>query len=75
MPRNVRNFWIELDVDGQKTRIAAGPRRGGFRMRVYIRNNGEIVCPLLVEGTEEDGELKLTAALPTAFLVVARTKR
>lgn len=44
MPRNVRNFWIELDVDGRKHRIATGPRSraGGFTMRVLMRENGEI---------------------------------
>lgn len=44
MPRNVRNFWIELQVDGRYTPIATGPvsKDGGFRVKVRIRENGTI---------------------------------
>lgn len=40
MPRNVRNFWIELDVDGKKTPIATGPvkKDGVFYLTVSMRN-------------------------------------
>jgi len=42
MPRNVRNFWIEIDVDGRKTRVALGPQgiKGGFKARVFVRDQG-----------------------------------
>lgn len=45
MPRNVRNWWIELEVDGKKTKIGAGPRRkdGGFTLRIHQRNRGGVV--------------------------------
>lgn len=67
MPRNVRNFWIELDVDGRKTLIACGPvaRDGGFRLRVFMRDKGSIVRAMDVEGSapdDGDGELILTAS-------------
>jgi hypothetical protein len=44
MPRNVRNFWLELEVDGKKSRVATGPRRsdGTFSCRVLIRENGRV---------------------------------
>lgn len=44
MPRNVRNFWIELDVDGRSERISTGPRasNGGFSMEIKLRENGQI---------------------------------
>lgn len=44
MPRNVRNFWITLDVDGKKTRVETGPRSrdGGFNMTILTRTNGAI---------------------------------
>ena len=44
MARNVRNFWIELDVDGYKTKVKRGPRGrfGGFHMIISMRDNGEI---------------------------------
>ncbi len=44
MPRNVRNFWIELDVDGSKSRIETGPVRkdGGFSLTIRAREQGSI---------------------------------
>lgn len=43
-PRNVRNFWIELFVDGKKTRIATGPasKDGGFDLYIKIREKGSV---------------------------------
>lgn len=44
MPRNVRNFWIELEIDGRKTKVATGPRSrdGGFNLKVLMREKGQI---------------------------------
>ena len=63
MPKNVRNFWIELTVDGKKTPIATGPRAadGGFELTVYQRNNGYIVNALTVLG-RADGNVLCTFA-------------
>ena len=63
MPRNVRNFWIELDVDGRKSRVATGPRRkdGGFEMTIYIRDLGEVASGLRVVGTALGNSLSLSA--------------
>lgn len=43
-PRVVRNFWIELEVDGKKEKIATGPRHagGGFHMVIRMREKGQI---------------------------------
>jgi hypothetical protein len=40
MPQNVRNFWIELEVDGRKSKIATGPvsKDGTFSLDVSMRN-------------------------------------
>ena len=40
MPQNVRNFWIELEVDGKKTKVATGPRSkdGEFYLSISMRN-------------------------------------
>lgn len=45
MPRNVRNWWLELEVDGRKTMFESGPRRadGGFRLRILQRDRGGIL--------------------------------
>lgn len=40
MPRNVRNFWIEVHADGRKP-IATGPQSSSGGARVVIRNRRE----------------------------------
>jgi len=85
MPRNVRNFWIELEVDGRKQRIATGPvsKGGGFSLTVKMRDQGEIITALSVEGVAcSDNTLILRAAqhpdyaraLPSIDLI-AKTQR
>lgn len=62
MPRNVRNFWIEAEVDGRKTPIAFGPggKDGGFSLTVYMRNQGGVERVAGMEGAcFKDGELTL----------------
>ncbi|MEE8361711.1 MAG: hypothetical protein V3R71_06115, partial [Gemmatimonadales bacterium] len=52
MPRNVRNFWVELEVDGRRERVATGPqgKDGGFELTIKQRFKGEIVNVLTVKG-------------------------
>ena len=60
--RNVRNFWIDLRVDGRKTMIGSGPRSksGGFGMRICMRENGKVRDVMLIKGAvEDDGNLCL----------------
>lgn len=65
MPRNVRNFWIDLSVDGRDSRIKTGPVRkdDGFDMTIRMRAQGGISdTVLLISGTASvDGALELTA--------------
>ena len=57
MPRNVRNFWVTVDVDGKATRVATGPRgkAGGMDITLYQRDAGEVVkvCDILCRCNEE----------------------
>lgn len=48
MPRFVRPFWLELSVDGRKTKICTGPRRsdGGFKLLVKWRDGNGNVQPV-----------------------------
>jgi len=67
MPRNVRNFWLTLDVDGKKTNVATGPRSrdGGFYLTILVREDGGI-CDnaVIVEGKVlSDGHLAVMASL------------
>ena len=65
MPRNVRNFWIELEVDGRRTKVACGPaaRDGGFTLTISMRNRGNVVRDVLeVRGLADDsGKLRILA--------------
>ncbi len=59
----VRNFWIEANVDGRKSKLAGGPRskRGGFSLTVYQRSQGKITRALIVDASaNEQGELNLS---------------
>lgn len=44
MPRNTRNFWLTLNVDGRATPIETGPAAadGGFDLTVLMREDGAI---------------------------------
>lgn len=61
MPRNVRNFWVELNVDGNSP-VATGPRSkdGGFELNILMRDAGQVKKALRIVGTAlEDGTLEL----------------
>jgi hypothetical protein len=62
MPRNVRNFWIDLDVDGRKGRVGTGPqaKEGGFDMVIKTRDYGEIRKAVTILGrAKPDGTLTI----------------
>ena len=44
MPRIVRNFWVDVDVDGKQGRVATGPRAkdGGMDVSFKIREAGYV---------------------------------
>jgi hypothetical protein len=63
MPRNVRNFRLELAVDGRKQTIATGPQAptGGFQLRIQMRYNGQAThVGYLTGAVYEDGLLCLS---------------
>lgn len=69
MPRNVRNFWIEVEVDGKRTRIATGPRAadGGFSMTISQRRKGNVMKAAVITGDwTPDGNLTLAVSLATS---------
>jgi hypothetical protein len=65
MPRNVRNFWLELTVDGKKTRVATGPVRkdGGFDLVIKQRHKGQVMEVGEIYGRAEANKLRLCAIL------------
>lgn len=60
MPRNVRNFWIEVEIDGRTTKLAGGPRSkdGGFTLRIKQRSKGDIITPVHIEGKADIRQLR-----------------
>lgn len=65
-PRNIRNFWLTLEVDGKQRTVATGPRAkdGGFMLSIKMRDNGGIVRVMTVDGRASDsGLLVLSAGL------------
>lgn len=60
-PRNVRNWWIEVEVDGRATKVALGPvaRDGGFDLVVKMRSGGEVAEALWVTGRARGEDLTL----------------
>lgn len=78
MPRNVRNYWVSLEVGGRKTRVAAGPRgkEQGFTCTVWMRNDGSVdPKPLVVAGLVVDGLLQLRVYRNRNELVYSRTTK
>ena len=80
MPRVVRNFWLEADVDGRRSLVTGGPRGkdGGITLRIYQRSGGEVRTALRVECHAcRDGTLCLDVkpALPHRLDRKARTLR
>lgn len=61
MPRNVRNWWLDLTVDGRANPIQTGPRAadGGFALQLWQRSAGQIVPSLHIEGRTREGIIML----------------
>lgn len=67
MPKNVKNFWIELDIDGKSAPIKAGPRSkdGGFKMVIRQRDRDCSVLGAVISGeSRPNGELRLLIKIP-----------
>ena len=76
MPRNVRNFWITLDVDGSKKQIASGPRsaNGGFDLTLLLREHGEISDKkLYIIGRANDDTIQITVYDETGTDLINKT--
>jgi len=67
VPKSVRNFWVETEVDGLARTMASGPRnkKGGFTTKVLVREEGSISDSyLMIEGKADDeGNLLLTVKM------------
>lgn len=65
----VRNFWVNAEIDGQKTELSGGPRSkdGGMFINLNMRVNGRPVSVLHVTcAVNDDGTLR--ARIHTPYL-------
>jgi len=61
MPRFVKPFYLEGQVDGIKTPIKVGPKSsgGGFHLNIFQRDSGGVLHVLRLEGINGDDGLTL----------------
>ncbi len=62
MPANVRNFWMDANIDGRDTKLSGGPRNkvGGFDIRLRQRDMGRVTEAVTIFGrANPDGTLNL----------------
>ena len=54
----MRNFWIECEIDGKKTKLASGPRAkdGGMHIELFQRIGGESVKIVDIECQASEDE-------------------
>ena len=75
----VRNFYLEADIDGMKTKVASGPKAkdGGMTVYLHQRDDGDIVHNALkIRCTERDGKLLTEVFNPYGVCVyIYETKR
>lgn len=73
----VRNFWVEADIDGYKTKLKGGPRNknGGMKITLYQRREGEIVEAVSIYCHEKNGVLTTDVFVGNGFENDFVTKR
>lgn len=72
MPRTVRNFWVQGQVDGRRSQISGGPRArdGGLALTLYQRRKGAVETALRVNcSASTDGTLTLEVEPALPFTV------
>ena len=78
MPRNVRNFWLEADIDGRKQPLAGGPksRDGNISITLKTRENGGVSPDeLMVTGVVENNGYLLVRVSGYGVCFFRRFKR
>lgn len=80
MPRNVRNWWIEVEIDGRKHRLAGGPvsKTGGFKLVIRQRDRGEVRKVVWFHGSVREGGQALYlegSAVDNEYAIIVNTRR
>lgn len=73
MPRNVRNWWIEGNIDGRDSTLTGGPvsKDGGIDITIYQRDKGQVTKVVRLSGGAYGGTLclEVTAAGEKPFTI------
>jgi len=66
MPRHVRNFWLDVRIDGRASKLEGGPRAkcGGLEVVLYAREEGEIVRALRISCVALTSGLLVAEVIP-----------
>ena len=78
MPKNVRNFFLDLGVDGRNSDVRTGPVApdGGMAGVLYIRRNGEVCEAASISCVAfADGSLEIRIACPDGRLMTIQGER
>ena len=78
MPRNVRNFWLDFDIDGRESSMTGGPvsKGGGISGRIYVRDSGNVSAPIRLFGwADRDGTICLEIQIPDDLTVESDPSR
>ncbi len=70
----IRNFYINCEIDGWKSKLADGPKAkdGGFNLIIYQRSKGKKIIALEVVGVvRADGKLRLEILKNDDILMVS----
>lgn len=61
MPRNVRNWWIEGNIDGKDSALTGGPvsKNGGIDVIIYQRDDGQVTEVVRLSGHAYGNLLRL----------------
>lgn len=70
----LKNFYINCEIDGRKSKLAGGPKAedGGFNLTIYQRSEGKKIKSLSVIGTvQATGRLRLEILKNDNILMVS----
>jgi len=77
MSKDVRNFWIEVKIDGYKNPITFGPKKKeeGFHMVINQRNEGRATIGAIIKGYVTERKIVLTIESgqePNSMVVITK---
>ena len=75
MPRNVRNSWVTVNVDGRNSEMASGPvaKDGGLQAQFKFRHEGSIIDGITVtQGVTSDGKIHVMVEFSDELMTLLR---